>query len=165
MKFNQYLIETALKKPIAYHGSYSKDIKKFSTRRRKSETGVRLLGAYFTDSEEMARSFGDHVYKIQLTFSKLIDMTKWGPGSADDNFIKALPALKPKELEDYLRFEYRGKNSPYNVIETIDGKYDILKRWKKMGYDGIAYWEDHFSKKGITYIPFYQTQIKILEMI
>jgi hypothetical protein len=163
MKFEQYLIETAIKKPIVYHGSYTAGIKKFSIRRKISETGVRHFGSYFTDSVDMAKTFGKHIYKVQLHFKKILDMTKWGPLRADDNFIKAIPGLKPNEVDEYLRFEYRGFNSPYNVIETLDGKYDILKRWKRLGFDGVAFWEEHFSKRGITYIPFHQSQIEILE--
>jgi len=165
MRFEQYLIETAVKKPIVYHGSYTDNIKKFSTKRRLTETGIRHFGSYFTDSRDMAETFGKYLYKVQLQFTKIIDMTKWPPLSADDNFIKSLPGLKPQEIDNYLRFDYRGKNSPYNVVETLDGKYDILKRWKKMGYDGIAFWEEHFSKKGITYVPFFQRQIEILEKL
>jgi hypothetical protein len=32
-----------------------------------------------------------------------------------------------------------------------------------MGYDGIAFHEEHYFKSGITYIPFYDRQIKILK--
>ena len=76
----------------------------------------------------------------------------------------SVPELRQSEREEYLKFEYRGKNSPYNVLETLDGKYDMLKRWKKSGYDGVAFWEEHFSKRGITYVPFYSSQIKIVEI-
>lgn len=164
MKLTTYLNEAARKSPIAYHGTYS-DIKKFSTRRKISETGVRHFGSYFSDSIDVARSFGKHVYKVQLKFNKIIDMTKWKPFDADEKFVLSLPELRSNEKEEYLKFEYRGKNSPYNVLETLDGKYDILKRWKKRGYDGIAFWESHFGGKGITYVPFYPNQIKIIEVI
>ncbi len=165
MRLKQYLTEAANKSPIAYHGTYHTDIKKFSTKRKRSETGVRHFGSYFTDSIEMARSFGKHVYKVQLKFSKLIDMTRWKAGMADENFVLSIPELKQSEKEEYLKFEYRGKDSPYHALETLDGKYDILKRWKKRGYDGLAFWEDHFSKVGITYVPFHQNQIKIVEVL
>ena len=112
----------------------------------------------------MSRTFGKYIYKVQLKFSKLIDMTKWKPASADENFVLSVPELRQSEREEYLKFEYRGKNSPYNVLETLDGKYDMLKRWKKSGYDGVAFWEEHFSKRGITYVPFYSSQIKIVEI-
>ena len=32
------------------------------------------------------------------------------------------------------------------------------------GYDGVAFQEEHFGAKGITYVPFYENQIKVLEV-
>ena len=75
MKLRRYLIEKAQRNPIVYHGTYHSDIKNFSTKRKRSETGVRHFGSYFTDSIEMSRTFGKYIYKVQLKFSKLIDMT------------------------------------------------------------------------------------------
>lgn len=166
MRFDNYLLNEAIKRtPIVYHGSYNKDIKSFYIKKRLTETGAKHFGAYFTDSIEVAKTFGDYIYKAQLTFKKIIDMTKWKPRQANEDFLMSVPELRPKEQEYYLKFEYRGKDSPYHMIENLDDKYNLLPRWKRKGYDGIAFWEEHFSKKGITYIPFYSNQIKILEII
>ena len=66
MKLRRYLIEKAQRNPIVYHGTYHSDIKNFSTKRKRSETGVRHFGSYFTDSIEMSRTFGKYIYKVQL---------------------------------------------------------------------------------------------------
>lgn len=163
MKFKQYITEKAKKKLIAYHGSYDPNIKNFSTKRRRSETNTRLLGAYFTDNPKLALTFGDNLYKVKLKFKKLIDLTKWKAQHADEEFIEAIPELKDEEIEYYLQWSYYGHDSAYHVIETFDEKYNILKRWKKKGYDGIAFMEYHFSEIGITYIPFNVNQIEIIE--
>jgi hypothetical protein len=83
---------------------------------------------------------------------------------ADEKFVEAIPELTDEEIEHYLRIEYRGLNSPYNVIETLDQKLDLMRRWRNRGYDGIAFNEEHFSQKGTTYIPFNDNQIKIMGM-
>lgn len=172
MKFKEYLaktpnplvIEKAQRNPIAYHGSYETGKKKFRTARRWTETGVRILGAYFTDNPKMAESFAPNLYKVQLKFRKLIDLTRWKAMQADEDFIEAIPELKPEEIEYHFKHDYYGKDSAYHVIETFDEKHDLLKRWKKRGYDGVAFQEEHFGQEGITYVPFNANQIKVLEI-
>jgi hypothetical protein len=162
--FREILQEKVQKNPIVYHGSDDSNIKSFRTKRGRTETGVRTFGSYFTDNRDVAESFAPKIYKVKLKFKKLVDMTGWAPYKADEDFIEALPELKQDEMDWWFRFNYYGDDSPYHVIESMDEKYDLLKRWKKKGFDGIAFWEEHFSKKGITYVPFNQNQIKILEM-
>lgn len=165
MRLKKYLvIEKTQRNPVVYHGSYETGKKRFRTVRRWTETGIRILGAYFTDNPKMAESFAPNLYKVQLKFRKLIDLTRWKAMQADDKFVEAIPELKPDELKRYLDLDYRGNNSAYNVIETLDERYDLLKRWKKRGYDGVAFQEEHFGAKGITYVPFYENQIKVLEV-
>jgi hypothetical protein len=173
MKFKKYLaitpnlrlvIEKAQRNPVAYHGSYETGSKKFKTARRWTETGIRILGAYFTDNPKMAVSFGPNLYKVQLQFRKLIDLTRWKPLMADEDFIEAIPELSQEEIDHYFKHSYYGTDSAYHVIETLDQKHDLLKRWKKRGYDGVAFQESHFGEKGITYVPFNKNQIKVLEI-
>lgn len=163
MRLTHYLTERAKKALTAYHGSYNPNLKKFSTKRRFSETAVRLMGAYFSDNPKLALSFGDNLYTVKLRFSKLIDLTNWKAMRADEAFIRAIPELTSEEAEYHIKFNYYGHNSPFNVIETLDHKHDLMKRWKKKGYDGIAFMEEHSSQVGTTYIPFNQNQIKIIK--
>jgi hypothetical protein len=162
--YRQILLEKVQKNPIVYHGSDDSNIKSFRTKRHGTETGIRTFGSYFTDNRDMAESFAPKIYKVKLNFKKLIDMTGWKPFHANEDFIEAIPELKQAEIDWWFDWNYYGDDSPYHTIESMDGKYDLLKRWKKKGYDGIAFWEGHFGKKGITYVPFHQKQIKILEM-
>lgn len=166
MRLLNYLIEKTQKSPIVYHGSYAKDIKNFHTKRKFIETGVKTFGAYFTDNIELARTFGaGYIYKCKLKFNKIIDMTKWKPLHADEKFVENIPELTKDEIDHHLRFDYYGHDSPYHTIETLDGKYDLLKRWRRAGYDGVAFREYHQGEEGITYVPFNDSQVKIIEKI
>ena len=165
MRFNSYLNEKISKNPIAYHGSYDDKITKFSTKYRFSELNVRLLGAYFTDNIKMAKTFGNYVYKVQLKFNKPLDLTKWKAYHADESFIENLPELTDEEKEHHLKFDFYGDDSPYHAIEKLDKQLNLLKRWKKKGYDGIIFNEGHMGAKGITYIPFNKSQITMLGFV
>lgn len=159
MRFKKYLIERKL-----YHGSFVSNLSKLDTRQH-GITGHRgrTMGIYLTHNPEMAYSFGPVIYTVKLKSKKILDMTKWGPFNADEKFLKSIPILKRKEIDEYLNKEYRGPDSPYNILETLNGMYNIVKRLKRKGYDGIAFKESSHGKKGITYAIWNKNVVDIID--
>ena len=153
MRLREYLSESQ----ILYHGSPTSNLTKINTRRGKDN-----LGAYFTDNPELAKTFGNNIYKVKIDFGKMLDMSSWKPLHADEDFIRSVPVLKKSELDEYLEFDYYGHDSPYHALEKLDSKYNIVPRLKKRGYDGIIFNEDHFGKVGKVYVIFNSKKIKIV---
>ena len=112
--------------------------------------------------EKESKRYGNEIYVVKLHLSKTLDLTSYGEQGLDnfENFLRQLP-IPDKEIEERIRnqkFWDRIYFSPYNILESLDSKFDIIPKLKKKGYDSLKFKEG----VGTTMVVFWSSLIEII---
>lgn len=125
------------KNKIFYHGSNNKFTTFDKSKIRENKLG---LCFNFTDDYSMAYQYGDNILKVHLDLNNPITSetmkSKW-TYEQDEMLAKKL-GFPPQDKEDFDENETFGE-----VYEIFKMKPEFIELLEEMGYDGIAYPEDH----------------------
>jgi len=142
---------------IWYHGSYSGDIKKFDTRRKKDK-----MGTYFADDKktaEMMRGGMSYLYDVKINPKKIFDVSKYKSNTKSlPEFLDLLPVSDDGKRQ-YI-YNTPAYLEPYNTLEHFDNRENLVSKLKKKGYDSIMFNE----RGGNTLVVFDPNIIKILKV-
>ena len=146
---------------VVYHGFHggdeTPDITRFKTRRNRRKN---KLGAYFTDNPEVAKDFGNKMQKLYLSMRNPLDLSRFKDGWSEE-FLRAIPGIREREIFETL--SVTRSRSPFTTLEFLDRRFHIVPRLKRLGYDGIIFYEIGRVADGKTFVAFYPRQIKSVD--
>ncbi len=165
-----YRTDPREKQEVLYHGTYEQ-FKRFLPPDEVPEEvynpAQHALGIYTSDSKEFAETFGDKIVKV-IKPKKTLDLIN---AKTFDDFVALLPIDKEKEKWKLNRMKIDsawGDNEidmQYKLIESLDDKFDIVKKLKQQGYDSLRFKEEHQGKKANTTVIFEPEKAEIVKAV